>query len=98
MTAAVTGTELIHHVPLESIAADELVQLIDAEGSRTSGSPFEDLVADVGPDTLRGLYEDLVVVRRIDAEATALQRQGELGLWAPLLGQEGAQVGSARAL
>jgi pyruvate dehydrogenase E1 component alpha subunit len=28
----------------------------------------------------------------------ALQRQGELGLWAPLLGQEAAQVGSARAL
>jgi len=48
--------------------------------------------------TLGSLYEDLVVVRRIDAEATALQRQGELGLWAPLLGQEAAQVGSARAL
>ena len=29
----------------------------------------------------------------IDTEATALQRQGELGLWAPLLGQEAAQVG-----
>jgi pyruvate dehydrogenase E1 component alpha subunit len=28
----------------------------------------------------------------------ALQRQGELALWAPLLGQEAAQVGSARAL
>ena len=38
----------------------------------------------------------MVVVRRIDTEATALQRQGELGLWAPLLGQEAAQVGSAR--
>ncbi len=45
-----------------------------------------------------GLYEDLVVVRRIDTEATALQRQGELGLWPPLLGQEAAQVGSARSL
>ena len=40
----------------------------------------------------------MAVVRRIDAEAMALQRQGELGLWAPLLGQEAAQVGSARAL
>jgi pyruvate dehydrogenase E1 component alpha subunit len=37
-------------------------------------------------------------VRRLDAEAMALQRQGELALWAPLLGQEAAQVGSARAL
>ena len=47
---------------------------------------------------LRDLYRDMVVVRRIDAEAMALQRQGELALWAPLLGQEAAQVGSARAL
>jgi 2-oxoisovalerate dehydrogenase E1 component alpha subunit len=39
-----------------------------------------------------------VLVRRIDTEAIALQRQGELGLWASLLGQEAAQVGSARAL
>jgi pyruvate dehydrogenase E1 component alpha subunit len=38
------------------------------------------------------------VVRRIDTEATALQRQGELALWPPLLGQEAAQIGSGRAL
>ena len=37
-------------------------------------------------------------MRRIDVEATALQRQGELGIWAALLGQEAAQVGSGRAL
>ena len=40
----------------------------------------------------------MAVVRRIDTEATALQRQGELGAGAPLLGQEAAQIGSARAL
>ena len=34
----------------------------------------------------------------MDAEATALQRQGELGIWASLLGQEAAQIGSGRAL
>jgi pyruvate dehydrogenase E1 component alpha subunit len=49
-------------------------------------------------EQFRGLYHDLVVVRRLDAEATALQRQGELGIWASLLGQEAAQVGSGRAL
>ena len=47
---------------------------------------------------LQGLYRDLVLVRRIDTEAIALQRQGELGLWASLLGQEAAQIGSGRAL
>jgi pyruvate dehydrogenase E1 component alpha subunit len=40
----------------------------------------------------------MVVIRRIDAEATALQRQGQLALWPPLLGQEASQIGSARAL
>ena len=76
----------------------QLVQLITPEGTRTEGSAFAALVDDIGPAELRDLYRDLMVVRRIDAEATALQRQGELGLWAPLLGQEAAQVGSARAL
>ncbi|MFM8351379.1 MAG: thiamine pyrophosphate-dependent dehydrogenase E1 component subunit alpha [Actinomycetales bacterium] len=47
---------------------------------------------------LLGMYRDMVLVRRLDVEATALQRQGELGLWAPSLGQEAAQVGSGRAL
>ncbi len=37
-------------------------------------------------------------MRRVDLEAVALQRQGELGLWASLLGQEAAQIGSGRAL
>ncbi len=40
----------------------------------------------------------MTLVRRIDTEATALQRQGELGIWASLLGQEAAQIGSGRAL
>ncbi|MFI7589895.1 thiamine pyrophosphate-dependent dehydrogenase E1 component subunit alpha [Spongisporangium articulatum] len=47
---------------------------------------------------LRQAYRDMVLVRRLDAEAIALQRQGELGLWPSLLGQEAAQVGAGRAL
>jgi len=82
----------------EWMGFDGLVQLISVDGQRTVGCPYWDLVADVGAEQLRDLYTDMAVVRRIDAEAMALQRQGELGLWAPLLGQEAAQVGSARAL
>ena len=77
---------------------DGLVQLISVDGQRTVGCPYWDLVADVDAAQLRDLYRDMAVVRRIDTEAMALQRQGELALWAPLLGQEAAQVGSARAL
>ncbi|MBU6278750.1 MAG: thiamine pyrophosphate-dependent dehydrogenase E1 component subunit alpha [Actinomycetales bacterium] len=47
---------------------------------------------------LLGMYRDMTLVRRLDLEATALQRQGELGLWAPSLGQEAAQVGSGYAM
>ena len=77
---------------------DGLVQLISVDGQRTVGCPYWDLVADVDAAQLRDLYRDMAVVRRLDAEAMALQRQGELALWAPLQGQEAAQVGSARAL
>ncbi|MBO9705485.1 MAG: pyruvate dehydrogenase (acetyl-transferring) E1 component subunit alpha, partial [Arthrobacter sp.] len=59
---------------------------------------LQDLDGGDGAAVLAGLYEDMVVIRRIDAEATALQRQGELALWPPLLGQEAAQIGSGRAL
>ncbi|WP_432970858.1 thiamine pyrophosphate-dependent enzyme [Dactylosporangium sp. CA-233914] len=47
---------------------------------------------------LRGALRDMVLARRIDTEAIALQRQGELGLWPSMLGQEGAQVGAGHAI
>ncbi|WP_067860482.1 pyruvate dehydrogenase (acetyl-transferring) E1 component subunit alpha [Nocardia shimofusensis] len=74
------------------------VQLIQPDGARVLDREHTALVADIGPTQLRDLYTDMVIARRIDQEATALQRQGQLGLWPPLLGQEAAQVGSARAL
>jgi pyruvate dehydrogenase E1 component alpha subunit len=73
----------------------ELVQLLTPEGERVEHPTYSE---DLSDDELRALYRDLVLVRRVDAEATALQRQGELGIWASLLGQEAAQVGSGRAL
>lgn len=49
-------------------------------------------------EAAQGLYRDMFLARRLDAEALALQRQGELGLWLMSQGQEAAQVGSIRAL
>ncbi|MFI8181891.1 pyruvate dehydrogenase (acetyl-transferring) E1 component subunit alpha [Actinacidiphila glaucinigra] len=72
----------------------ELVQLLTPEGERVQHSEYS---IDLSPEELRGLYRDMVLTRRFDAEATSLQRQGELGLWASLLGQEAAQIGSGRA-
>jgi 2-oxoisovalerate dehydrogenase E1 component alpha subunit len=73
----------------------ELIQLLTPEGERVE---HRDYPLEISADELKALYRDLVLVRRIDFEAIALQRQGELGIWASLLGQEAAQIGSARAL
>src|SRR5262252_7954894 len=73
----------------------ETVQLLTPEGERLE---HPDYPLELSADEVKGLYRDLVLVRRIDTEAIALQRQGELGIWASLLGQEAAQVGSGRAL
>jgi pyruvate dehydrogenase E1 component alpha subunit len=82
-------------VATSSTAGPELVQLLTPEGERVSHPDYD---IDLTDEEYRGFYRDLVLTRRIDVEATALQRQGELGIWAALLGQEAAQVGSGRAL
>src|SRR6266480_1388229 len=73
----------------------ETIQLLTPEGELLE---HPDYPLELTADEVKGLYRDLVLVRRIDTEAIALQRQGELGIWASLLGQEAAQVGSGRAL
>ncbi|HET9871991.1 MAG TPA: pyruvate dehydrogenase (acetyl-transferring) E1 component subunit alpha [Propionibacteriaceae bacterium] len=73
----------------------ELVQLLSPEGERIDHADYAFSGSD---EAIRGFYRDMVLTRRVDAEATALQRQGELGIWASSLGQEAAQVGSGRAM
>ncbi|MDX6259204.1 MAG: 2-oxoisovalerate dehydrogenase component alpha subunit [Kribbellaceae bacterium] len=73
----------------------EFVQLLTPEGERVE---HPDYSFDLDDEAIKGFYRDMTLVRRIDTEATALQRQGELGIWASLLGQEAAQIGSGRAL
>jgi len=85
----------------EDAPAGGFVQLLTPDGERVDSVTTADgttYTVDFTDDEYRELYRDLVTVRRLDAEATALQRQGELGIWASLLGQEAAQVGSGRAL
>ena len=72
-----------------------MIQLLTPSGERVSDP---DHAFDGDRAAIESLYRDLVLARRIDTEAFALQRHGELGLWPPALGQEAAQVGSSRAL
>ncbi|MDF9715184.1 pyruvate dehydrogenase (acetyl-transferring) E1 component subunit alpha [Nocardioides sp. ChNu-153] len=72
----------------------DYVQLLTPEGERRE---HPDHHFDGDDDLVRTMHRDMVLVRRVDTEATALQRHGELGIWAQLLGQEAAQVGAAHA-
>ncbi|MER7002645.1 thiamine pyrophosphate-dependent dehydrogenase E1 component subunit alpha [Dactylosporangium sp. NPDC000555] len=72
-----------------------MIQLLSPDGTLRAD---ERAPLDVTPRLCRDLLRDMVLARRFDEEALALQRQGELGLWLMSLGQEAAQVGSVRAL
>ncbi len=73
----------------------DLVQLLTPEGERVAHPEY----AFAGDDEqIRSFLADMVLTRRIDAEAIALQRQGELGIWPSCLGQEAAQIGAGRAM
>jgi 2-oxoisovalerate dehydrogenase E1 component alpha subunit len=77
---------------------EPFVQLLTPAGARVPEPHYDSWLEDIDGSRLQGLYRDMAIIRRIDVEATALQRQGELALWPPLLGQEAAQIGSGRAL
>ena len=73
----------------------ELIQLLTPEGERIEHPEY----AFAGDDEqIKSFYRDMMLVRRVDNEAIALQRQGELGLWPSLLGQEAAQIGAGRSM
>jgi 2-oxoisovalerate dehydrogenase E1 component alpha subunit len=74
-----------------------MLQLLAPDG--TYGVPKEyqrygDVIETLTEDDLKTFYRDMARIRRFDIEAIALQRQGQLGLWVPAIGQEGAQIGS----
>ncbi len=71
------------------------VQLLD-EGGELHES--DDFPLDLKDDDLAAMHRFMVLARRVDRQSIALQRQGQLGVYASLLGQEAAQVGSAYAL
>ncbi len=81
--------------PNDLLPPPEPVHLLDPDGTLHEDP---DHPVDLDDDQLRLLYRHMVVTRRVDREAINLQRQGQLGVYASLLGQEAAQVGGAFAL
>ena len=80
----------------------DMVQLIAPDGSRTPMSsvnePYMEALKAITAEEVRAMCRDMVLVRRFDIEGYSLQRQGELGLWPQLLGQEAAQVAAGHAM
>ena len=62
------------------------------------GSVDETLDPSLPDETLRTIYRTMRRSRRLDERAISLQRRGELGTYAPAVGQEAAQVASAVTL
>src|SRR5712692_10559334 len=52
----------------------------------------------IPPDELKRMYRGMLLARRLDERMVKLQRQGRIGTFAPLKGQEAAQIGSVALL
>ncbi|MSM38253.1 MAG: pyruvate dehydrogenase (acetyl-transferring) E1 component subunit alpha [Geobacter sp.] len=63
-----------------------------------SGGVDTDLMPLLSDAEIRRMYDLMVLTRTFDERALALQREGRLGTYPPVTGQEAAQVGSALAL
>lgn len=71
----------------------EWLQILDEGGQSDTA-----LLPSLSPKEIQSLYEWMVMSRVFDEKALALQREGRLGTYAPVRGQEATQVGSAYAL
>ena len=78
----------------------EPIRFLDAEGGYAPSSTAAEYASEldgVGVEDFAQWYRDMVSTRAFDTECTHLQRQGQLALWVPSVGQEGCQVGLVRA-
>ena len=70
----------------------DTLRVIDAQGNLVAEDPGLD------PELYQAMYRNMVLSRTLDRRMLALQRQGRIGTYAMLEGQEAVQIGSALAL
>ena len=70
----------------------ETLSIIDPQGNLVGEDPKLD------PELYQQMYRNMVLARELDRRMLALQRQGRIGTYAMLEGQEAVQIGSALAL
>jgi pyruvate dehydrogenase E1 component alpha subunit len=71
--------------------ADNIVRVMSPGGSQVTDHS-------VSAERARSLYETMVLARTFDEKAVSLHRQGRIGTYAPMAGQEAAQIGAAAAM
>ncbi len=71
-----------------------MLSLLNAKGDIVN----EELVPKLANEQLKELMRRMVFTRVWDQRAISLNRQGRLGLWAPVSGQEASMIGSEAAL
>ena len=81
-------------------SSEKALRLLAPDGTLVTNEhneAYHEAIAHLTEADLREFYRVMSIVRRFDIEAGNLQRQGQMALWVPSIGQEGAQVGSAFA-
>jgi len=71
----------------------ERLSILDSEGNLDTA-----LEPKLSPEKLLRLYRGMLLGRRLDERMLRLQRQGRIGTFAPIKGQEAAQIGSVCTL
>src|SRR5262247_4578996 len=71
----------------------EYLSILDSDGNLDTA-----LEPDIPQATLKGMYRAMLLGRRLDERMVRLQRQGRIGTFAPVKGQEAAQIGSVFTL
>ena len=79
--------------PIEPQFPTERLSILDSDGLLDSG-----LEPKIAPDDLKRLYRAMVLGRRLDERMLKLQRQGRIGTFAPIKGQEASQIGTVFTL
>ena len=75
--------------PLEPTFTVDYLSILDSDGHLDTA-----LEPELSDDELKRMYRAMLLGRRLDERMVRLQRQGRIGTFAPIKGQEAAQIGS----
>jgi len=73
---------------------NQMVQILDQDGNHRE----ELMPKELTDEAIKELYEKMVFFRMCDTRMVNMQRTGRMGTFAPVKGQEAAQIGSEAAL